>query len=163
MVLCAASFALGAFFMHVTAWWWSYARMRRRWRVKGLKDLLLSQRRRHFCRAQSVSYENKEPLLVVRGFGSRLLDENGTTYLDTRNNVCHVGHAHPAVAAAVAEQVAILNTNTRYLHMNICDLARKLLSTLPAPLDDGVVFVIHLMFELRAPSPTPIAPHPPSN
>ena len=36
-----------------------------------------------------------------------------TRYLDTRNNVCHVGHAHPKVAAAVARQAAELNTNTR--------------------------------------------------
>ena len=28
---------------------------------------------------------------------------SGRSYLDTRNNVAHVGHAHPAVAAAVEE------------------------------------------------------------
>ena len=37
----------------------------------------------------------------------------------------------------------LLNTNTRYLHMNVCALARKLLDTMPAPLKDGVVFFVN--------------------
>eukprot|EP00966_Prymnesium_polylepis_P277739 6416801-Prymnesium_polylepis.1 len=37
----------------------------------------------------------------------------------------------------------MLNTNTRYLHMNVCALARRLLSTFPPPLSDGVVFFVN--------------------
>eukprot|EP00928_Gymnodinium_smaydae_P040218 TRINITY_DN27307_c0_g2_i1.p1 TRINITY_DN27307_c0_g2~~TRINITY_DN27307_c0_g2_i1.p1 ORF type:complete len:500 (+),score=111.10 TRINITY_DN27307_c0_g2_i1:59-1501(+) len=95
------------------------------------KAEILELRRRHFCAAQSVSYANTDPLLIVRGEGARLFDEKGNSYLDTRNNVCHVGHAHPRVAAAVAEQAAALNTNTRYLHPNICMLAQRLVATFP--------------------------------
>ena len=77
------------------------------------KEEILLLRRKHFCQAQSVSYANTDPLLILKGRGSELYDEQGTAYLDTRNNVCHVGHAHPRVAQAVAQQVKELNTNTR--------------------------------------------------
>jgi len=107
------------------------------------KAALLAQRRRNFCPAQSISYANTDPLLVVRGRACTLVDEAGRCFLDTRNNVAHVGHAHPAVADAVASQVAELNTNTRYLHPHVCELARRLLATMPAPLCDGVVFFVN--------------------
>jgi len=78
-------------------------------------------------------------LLPLRqGHGSRLIDETGRSYLDTRNNVAHCGHNHPHVVKAVQEQVATLNTNTRYLHPNIALLAERLAATLPDPLE--VVF-----------------------
>ena len=37
-------------------------------------------------------------------------DENGRTYLDAVNNVCHVGHSHPGVVKAGQQQMAVLNT-----------------------------------------------------
>jgi 4-aminobutyrate aminotransferase-like enzyme len=46
-----------------------------------------------------------------------------------------VGHSHPRVVAALAEQAALLNTNTRYLHPNIAHYAEQLLATLPEPLE----------------------------
>ena len=39
--------------------------------------------------------------------------------------------------------MAALNTNIGYLHPNVCELARKLLDTMPAPLCDGVVFFVN--------------------
>ena len=62
-----------------------------------------------FCPAVSVSYANTDPCMMVRGTGARLFDVDGTEYLDTRNNVCHVGHAHPRVAAAVSHQASRIN------------------------------------------------------
>ena len=59
-------------------------------------------RRAVACPAQSVSYANADPLLIVGGQGARLVDVRGRRFLDTRNNVAHVGHAHPRVARAVA-------------------------------------------------------------
>ena len=44
------------------------------------------------------------------------------------------GHSHPAVTAAVAEQMALLNTNSRYLHPNMCTLAERILAKCPPPL-----------------------------
>ena len=55
----------------------------------------------------------------------------GRKYLDTVNNVAHVGHEHPRVVRAGQQQMAMLNTNTRYLHDNINAFAEELLSTLP--------------------------------
>lgn len=78
--------------------------------------------------------------MIIEGKGARLIDEEGHSYLDTRNNVCHVGHCNPTVVKAVSQQVAKLNTNTRYLHPNVCALAERLSAKLPDPLDI-VVFV----------------------
>jgi len=78
---------------------------------------------------------------MVRGEGCYLYDEKGVQYLDTRNNVCHVGHAHPNVAAAVSSQVSVLNTNSRYLHQNVAELSQRLLATFPPEL--SVVFFVN--------------------
>ena len=76
----------------------------------------------------------RSPLHIVRGRGQFLYDGEGRAYLDCVNNVCHVGHAHPRVVAAAARQMAVLNTNTRYLHTNILRYADALRARLPDPL-----------------------------
>jgi 4-aminobutyrate aminotransferase-like enzyme len=81
----------------------------------------------------SLSY--REPLHIVRGYGAFLYASDGRRYLDMVNNVCHVGHCHPRVVRAISRQAAVLNTNTRYLHRNIVELAERLTSLLPAPLE----------------------------
>ena len=53
-----------------------------------------------------------------------LYDETGRAYLDVYNNVPHVGHCHPRVVRAAQEQLALLNTNTRYLHDIVAALRR---------------------------------------
>jgi 4-aminobutyrate aminotransferase-like enzyme len=87
----------------------------------------------------SLSYA--EPLHVVRGEGAHLIDARGRRWLDLVNNVAHVGHAHPRVVAAAAEQNALLNTNTRYLHEAVVEYARRLAETLPDPL--SVCFLVN--------------------
>lgn len=94
--------------------------------------VLAEGRRRHVGPALSLSY--RRPLTIVRGAGTYLYDETGRAYLDGVNNVCHVGHAHPRVVRAVHEQMAVLNTNTRYLHPNLVRYAERLVATLPEPL-----------------------------
>jgi Ser/Thr protein kinase RdoA (MazF antagonist)/murein DD-endopeptidase MepM/ murein hydrolase activator NlpD len=96
------------------------------------KEEILRLRRETLNPALSVSY--RRPLKIVRGEGQYLYDENGQPYLDTVNNVAHVGHGHPRIVAAAARQMAVLNTNTRYLHDAIVDYARRLAAHLPAPL-----------------------------
>lgn len=98
---------------------------------------LLDLRRRYLNPTLSVSY--REPLKIVRGEGVWLYDQHGQGYLDMVNNVCHVGHCHPRVVAAGQAQMALLNTNTRYLHDNIVEYAMRLVATLPPPL--SVVFL----------------------
>ena len=75
-----------------------------------------------------------------RGVGAWLYDDTGRRYLDTVNNVPHVGHGNPRVAEAIARQSRVLNTNTRYLHTEIPALAEELLAHFPAPLE--VVFLV---------------------
>jgi 4-aminobutyrate aminotransferase-like enzyme len=51
-----------------------------------------------------------------------------------------VGHGHPRVVDAIARQAATLNTNTRYLHEHVVDLAERLVASMPHGLDT-VLFV----------------------
>jgi 4-aminobutyrate aminotransferase-like enzyme/Ser/Thr protein kinase RdoA (MazF antagonist) len=92
----------------------------------------LAARRRLVGPSLSVSY--RRPLKIVRGFGTYLYDECGRAYLDVYNNVPLVGHSHPRVVRAAQEQLALLNTNTRYLHDTIHRYAERLTGLLPEPL-----------------------------
>jgi 4-aminobutyrate aminotransferase-like enzyme/Ser/Thr protein kinase RdoA (MazF antagonist) len=96
------------------------------------KPETLSARRERIGGNLSIAY--REPLKIVRGWMQYLFDENGRRYIDAYNNVPHVGHCHPKVVSAASEQMALLNTNTRYLHDLINQYAESLCSTLPARL-----------------------------
>ena len=52
----------------------------------------------------------RQPVQFVRGRGARLWDSDGKEYLDLLAGiaVCGVGHSHPKVAAAIAEQASTL-------------------------------------------------------
>ncbi|MEZ5038561.1 MAG: aminotransferase class III-fold pyridoxal phosphate-dependent enzyme [Saprospiraceae bacterium] len=93
---------------------------------------IIAARREHLGKNLSISYHH--PLHMQRGFLQYLYDINGRRYLDTVNNVPHVGHQHPRVVQAAQRQLAILNTNTRYLHENIIHFAAELLATFPPEL-----------------------------
>jgi 4-aminobutyrate aminotransferase-like enzyme len=67
-----------------------------------------------------------KPVHIVKGEGVWLWDASGRKYLDCYNNVPHVGHCHPKVVEAIAEQAATLNTHTRYLHEGILDYVEAL-------------------------------------
>jgi 4-aminobutyrate aminotransferase-like enzyme/Ser/Thr protein kinase RdoA (MazF antagonist) len=94
---------------------------------------ILAGRKKRLGPSLSLAYER--PLHIIRGRGQYLFDASDLTYLDCVNNVCHVGHCHPKVVEAAARQLAILNTNTRYLHENIVALADRLTAKMPAPLE----------------------------
>ncbi len=100
---------------------------------------LLRARRTTVSAALSIAYD--EPLTIVGGGGAHLREADGTDLLDMVGNVCHVGHAHPRVVAAAAEQMARLNTNTRYLHPLLVGYAKRLAATAPDPL--SVVFLVN--------------------
>jgi 4-aminobutyrate aminotransferase-like enzyme len=100
-------------------------------------DEVAAARRTTLSRSLSLSYS--EPLRMVRGEGCWLYDDDGRRYLDLVNNVAHVGHCHPRVVAALNQQQAVLNTNTRYLHDGLTRYARRLADSLPDPL--SVVFL----------------------
>jgi len=99
----------------------------------------LAQRRALLGGNLGLSY--RKPLRVARGWMQYLYDDTGRAFLDVYNNVPLVGHSHPRVVRAVAEQAAVLNTNTRYLHDTILRYARRLTGLLPDPL--GVCFFLN--------------------
>lgn len=92
----------------------------------------LAGRRSLLGKNLSLSYQR--PLKIVRGWMQYLYDDSGRAYLDVYNNVPLVGHSHPRVVRAAQEQLALLNTNTRYLHDNVVRYAERLTQLLPAPL-----------------------------
>jgi 4-aminobutyrate aminotransferase-like enzyme/Ser/Thr protein kinase RdoA (MazF antagonist) len=75
------------------------------------------------------------PLHLVSGRGATMTDSDGTTYIDAYNNVPVVGHAHPRVSGAVADQARVLSTNLRYLHPRAIELSERLVATMPPGLD----------------------------
>lgn len=57
-----------------------------------------------------MSVFGRQPISFVRGRGAYLYTEDGTEYLDALTGiaVCGLGHAHPEIAAAIADQAATL-------------------------------------------------------
>jgi len=102
-------------------------------------EAILDVRHEHIGKSLSVSY--KKPLKIVRGFMKYLYDETGRAFLDGVNNVPHVGHSHPRVVEAVQRQMAVLNTNSRYLHDNLARFVERLTAKCPPPL--SVCFIVN--------------------
>src|SRR3982751_1241467 len=78
----------------------------------------------------------RQPITLVRGEGVRLFDADGREYLDLLSGigVASLGHAHPALAAAIAEQArTLLHTSNLFYHPLQGQLAERLatLSGLP--------------------------------
>lgn len=94
---------------------------------------VLTERKQRLGFNLSISYA--KPLHIVSGFGQFLYDSHAQAYLDVYNNVPHVGHSHPRVVKAVQDQMALLNTNTRYLHEQALTYARRLTAKLPEGLE----------------------------
>ncbi|WP_233898174.1 aminotransferase class III-fold pyridoxal phosphate-dependent enzyme [Tenacibaculum piscium] len=94
---------------------------------------LIKYRKQHLGKSLSLQY--KTPIKMVRGAGQYLIDQFGNKYLDTVNNVAHVGHENYNVVKAGQNQMSLINTNSRYLHENINNLAKELIETLPPELN----------------------------
>jgi 4-aminobutyrate aminotransferase-like enzyme len=92
-------------------------------------DELVARRRVLGSALEAPSY--RKPLHLVRGSGAWMYDADGRAYLDAYNNVPVVGHAHPRVTDAIARQASLLNTNTRYLHTAVVELAERIAASMP--------------------------------
>lgn len=98
---------------------------------------LVARREATFGASSVLFY--KRPLEIVRAEGVWMEAADGRRYLDMYNNVASVGHCHPRVAKAIAEQSATLATNTRYLYDIVHTYAERLLATFPAGLSNLVM------------------------
>ncbi|KAF7252671.1 Ethanolamine-phosphate phospho-lyase [Varanus komodoensis] len=93
----------------------------------------LELRKKHIGPSCKVFFA-KDPIKIMQARGQYMFDENGEKYLDCINNVAHVGHSHPDVIKAAVKQMELLNTNSRFLHDNLVQYAKRLTATLPEQL-----------------------------
>jgi 4-aminobutyrate aminotransferase-like enzyme/Ser/Thr protein kinase RdoA (MazF antagonist) len=96
-------------------------------------ETIAAARAAHIGPNLSIAY-GAHALTIVRGWKQYLYDDRGHRFVDAYNNVAHVGHSHPRVVRAVAAQLAVLNTNTRYLQEQLTRYADALTATLPPSL-----------------------------
>jgi len=71
----------------------------------------------------------RQPVVFVRGEGTRLFDDGGRAYLDFISGIGVVvlGHAHPGLAAVIADQAhTLLHTSNLYYHPLQGQLAARL-------------------------------------
>ncbi|WP_299951567.1 aspartate aminotransferase family protein [uncultured Ruegeria sp.] len=87
--------------------------------------------------AYRLFYSN--PVEFSRANGVFMYDSEGNEYLDAYNNVVSVGHCHPHVNAAIARQMDVMCTHTRYMQDGILDFAEMLLATFEPEIE-------HVMF-----------------
>src|SRR6266581_1243365 len=64
-----------------------------------------------------------------------------TNYKRSEFTSPNVGHCHPLVVRAASEQMALLNTNTRYLHERLIEYSERLTALLPESL--SVVYLVN--------------------
>jgi 4-aminobutyrate aminotransferase-like enzyme len=92
-------------------------------------------RRRQNALGANAELSYDQPLHLVRGEGVWVYTADGERFLDVYNNVPHVGHSHPTVVAAIANQAKRIASNTRYLDVRIIEYVERLTATLPSDLD----------------------------
>jgi acetylornithine/succinyldiaminopimelate/putrescine aminotransferase len=88
-------------------------------------DDVVARESRQFCNLQA------QRVTLVRGEGVRLFDANGREYYDLLSGigVAALGHAHPALARAVADQAkTLIHTSNLFFHPLQGQLAERLAS-----------------------------------
>lgn len=90
-------------------------------------------KKRHSVISPILSVSYRQPIHMQSAAFQYMYDAHGNTFLDAYNNIPHVGHQHPQVVTAGQQQMAALNTNTRYLYDQLEAYASKLLDYFPAP------------------------------
>ncbi|WP_017556872.1 acetylornithine transaminase [Nocardiopsis baichengensis] len=76
------------------------------------------------------------PVAIARGEGARVWDVDGRPYLDLIGGIAvsALGHGHPALVKAVADQTAALaHTSNLFLHEREVELAERLIALLGDP------------------------------
>lgn len=97
------------------------------------KEDVMAVRRRYLSPGLFLYY--REPLMLVEGHMQFVWDETGKRYLDAFGAIVSisVGHCHPRVSRAVAEQAGrIMHTTCIYLHPTVGRFAEALAAHMPA-------------------------------
>jgi 4-aminobutyrate aminotransferase-like enzyme len=100
---------------------------------------LMSRREAVLADVQEHYYAR--PPRIERGWRHHLIARDGRVFLDMVNNVTVLGHSHPRVARAIADQWRTFNSNSRFHYASIVALAEKLTALLPETLD--TVFLVN--------------------
>jgi alanine-glyoxylate transaminase/(R)-3-amino-2-methylpropionate-pyruvate transaminase len=103
---------------------------------------IVDRRNRFYSASQRKFVPYKDPLIIKRGRGQYVWDEQDRKYIDLLGmNLCiSVGHAHPQVVKAASEQVAELtHCTTMFYHPVPAQYAEELAGTMPA----GHDWVVH--------------------
>ena len=105
-------------------------------------EAIVSRRDRYYAASQRAFVPYRTPLIFSRGERQYLWDEKGRRYIDLLGmNVCvSVGHSHPAVTAAVRDQIeALALCTTLFYHPVPAHYAEELVARMPACAD----WVVH--------------------
>ena len=97
---------------------------------------LISRYKAHAWPAAATYYE--QPLVIERGEGMHVWDDQGNRYLDCFGGVLtvSVGHANPAVNKAIHEQIdKVMHTSTLYVNKPVTELAEKVADIAPGKLN----------------------------
>ena len=108
------------------------------WSTEGI----VRRRERYYAASQRKFVPFKDPLIIKRGRGQYVWDENDRKYIDLLGmNLCiSVGHAHPEVVRAASAQIADLtHCTTMFYHPVPAHYAEELAATMPA----GHDWVVH--------------------
>lgn len=106
-------------------------------------EAIVRRRDRFYAASQRKFIPYSTPQIFQRGAGQYLWDEKGQRFTDLLGmNLCiSVGHAHPAVVAAIQEQAARLtHCTTMFYHPVPAHYAEELVATMPP----GEEWVVHL-------------------
>ncbi len=101
---------------------------------------ILEKQRKYLWPSHLTYYS--QPLPLSRGEGMRLYDVEGNQYLDFFGGILtvSVGHCHPKVTEALAQQAqTLVHTSTLYPNQNHVDLAEKLAEITPGRLQKSYI------------------------
>ena len=96
-------------------------------------ELKIKRRHKYIDDIISISY--RDPVFIKHAAFQYMYDGYGNTFLDAYNNIPHVGHSHPDIVKAGQQQMAILNTNTRYIYDLLQEYSERLLAKFPSQLN----------------------------
>lgn len=106
-----------------------------------LPDVEAERGRRDAATSSAAEKYYELPPVFERGWRELLFDSDGRAYIDMVNNVAGIGHGHPRMADAVAEQLLTLNTNSRFLYPSLAKYIERLRELAPDPSLSAVMVV----------------------